>query len=161
MNFTAIDFETAIRHHICAVGIVTVENGKIIDEYYTLIQPPNNEYNWHNIQVHGITERETNNAPTFDKIYPEIKKRLQGKTVVAHNESFDRSVLQKTMAENGLDYSELNLSERWECTMRLCKANDKYPSGKLDECCAVDNIELKHHEALSDARACAKLYLRR
>ncbi len=30
MNFVAIDFETAVRHHICAVGIVTVENGEII-----------------------------------------------------------------------------------------------------------------------------------
>jgi len=161
MTFTAIDFETAIRHHICAVGIVTVENGKIIDEYHTLIQPPNNEYNWHNIRVHRITENDTQNAPLFDKIYPEIKKRMQGKIIVAHNESFDRSVLQKTMAENRLDYYELNISDRWECTMKLCRANDKYPSGKLDECCAVDNIELKHHEALSDARACAELYLRR
>ena len=160
-TFTAIDFETAIRHHICAVGIVTVENGIIIDEYHTLIKPPNNEYNWHNIQVHGITELDTHDAPTFDEIYPEIKKRLQGKIVVAHNESFDRSVLQKTMSENGFDYSELKVSDRWECTMKLCRANEKYPSGKLDECCAVDNIELQHHEALSDARACAMLYLRR
>ena len=161
MTFTAIDFETAIRHHICAVGIVTVKNGKITDEYHTLIKPPNNEYNWHNIQVHSITELDTQNAPSFYKIYPEIKKRLQGKTVVAHNESFDRSVMQKTMAENNLDYSELEISDRWECTMKLCRANDKYPSGKLDECCSVDNIELEHHDALSDARACAELFLRR
>ena len=162
-NFVAIDFETATanRNSACAVGIVTVKNGKITDEYHTLIKPPNNEYNWHNIQVHGITENDTRNAPAFNKIYPELKKRLQGKTVVAHNESFDRSVLQKTMIENGFNYSELNISEQWECTMRLCRANDKYPSGKLAECCAVDNIELKHHEALSDARACAELYLRR
>jgi hypothetical protein len=26
MTFTAIDFETAIGHHPCSVGIVTVEN---------------------------------------------------------------------------------------------------------------------------------------
>ncbi|MBI9037736.1 MAG: 3'-5' exonuclease [Bacteroidales bacterium] len=162
MNFVAIDFETAKGHASpCAVGIVTVENGTITDEFYTLIKPPNNEYNWHNIQVHGITERDTKNAPTFHKVYPEIKKRLLGKIVVAHNESFDRSVLQKTMSENGLEYSELDISERWECTMKLCRANDKYPSAKLDECCAIDNIELQHHEALSDARACAELYLRR
>ena len=43
MNFVAIDFETAIKHHICAVGIVTVEDSKIIDEFYSLIKPPNNE----------------------------------------------------------------------------------------------------------------------
>jgi len=163
MTFTAIDFETATnnRNSACAVGIVTVENGIITDEYYTLIKPPNNEYNRHTIQVHGITPEDTKNAPTFVEIYPEIKKRLQGKIVVAHNESFDRTVLQKTMAEYGLDYSELNISDRWECTMKMCRTNNKYPSGKLDECCAVENIELNHHEALSDARACAELYLRR
>ncbi len=162
-TFTAIDFETATqnRNSACAVGIVTVENGIITDEYYTLIKPPNNEYHKRCIQVHGITEIDTENALTFDKIYPEIKKRLQGRIVVAHNESFDRIVLQKTMAENGLDYSKLNISDRWECTMKLCRANKKYPSSKLNECCVVDNIELNHHEALSDARACAELYLRR
>ncbi len=160
-TFTAIDFETATanRNSVCAVGIVTVESGKITDEYHCLIQPPNNEYSWRNIQVHGITEYDTKNAQTFDKIYPEIRKRLQGKSVVAHNESFDRSVLQKTMADNGLDYSELEIAHRWECTMKLCRANKKYPSAQLNVCCAIEGIFLNHHEALSDARACAALFL--
>ncbi|PCH75558.1 MAG: DNA polymerase III subunit epsilon [Flavobacteriaceae bacterium] len=161
MNFIAIDFETAtsFRNSACAVGIVTVENGKIVEEFHTLIKPPNNEYNWRNVQVHGITSNDTRNAHSFAAIYPEIKKRLQGKTIVAHNESFDRSVLKRTMEDHHLDYEELNISDRWECTMKLCKANDKYPSGKLNDCCRVDNIALIHHEALSDARACAALYL--
>ena len=108
MNFTAIDFETATakRNSACSVGIVTVENGVIVEEYHTLIQPPNNEYNWHNIQVHGITERDTYNAPNFEQVYPEIKKRLAGKVVIAHNESFDRSVLKNTMLDFGIDYSD-------------------------------------------------------
>ena len=44
MNFTAIDFETATAFHPCSVGIVTVENGIIVDEFVTLIKPPNNIY---------------------------------------------------------------------------------------------------------------------
>lgn len=92
-------------------------------------------------------------------VIPEIKKRLAGKIVVAHNESFDRNVLKKTMANFGIDYSDLNISDKWECTMKICRASNKYPSGKLNECCAVDNIKLNHHEALSDARACAILYM--
>jgi DNA polymerase-3 subunit epsilon len=43
MTFTAIDFETAI-HYPCSVGIVTVENGVIVDEFVSLIKPPNNLY---------------------------------------------------------------------------------------------------------------------
>ena len=81
-TFTAIDFETATKHHICAVGIVTVENGKITDEYYTLIQPPNNEYNWHNVQVHGITEDDTWDTAFFNELYPENSVfRVLGRTM--------------------------------------------------------------------------------
>lgn len=159
-NFVAIDFETTVRHHIYAVGIVTVVNGEIIEEYYSLIKPPNNEYNYYCTQVHGITSYDTVNSPSFAEIYPEIKKRLYNKIVVAHNESFDRSVLRKSMFDSGLDYSELNISETWECTMKHCRSISKYPSGKLNECCIVEGIELNHHEALSDAKACAELFLR-
>jgi DNA polymerase-3 subunit epsilon len=160
VNFAAIDFETAIKHHICAVGIVTVENGEIIEEFYSLVKPPRNEYNWYCTQVHGITSSDTKYSPIFKRIFPEIKKRLSNKIVVAHNESFDRNLLMKSMLDNALEYSELNISDTWECTMKYCRSNDKYPSGKLNECCKVEGIELNHHEALSDARACAELFLR-
>ncbi len=160
MNFVAIDFETAVKHHICAVGIITVENGEVIDEFYSLVQPPNNEYSWYCTKVHGISAYNTETSLTFEEIYPEIRKRLENKIVVAHNESFDRNVLKKSMIDNGLDYDELNISDRWECTMKLCRASKRFPSGKLNECCAIEGIELNHHEALSDAKACAELFMR-
>ena len=124
MNFTAIDFETATgkKYSACAVGIITVEKGKIIDEYNSLIQPPDNEYLYYNTNVHGITENDTVYTPFFPDVFPEIRKRLQGKTIVAHNESFDRSVLQKTMEYYDLDYSELNISNPWECTLKIYRA---------------------------------------
>ena len=157
-SFTAIDFETATRHHICSVGIVTFENGKIVDEYHALIKPPNNEYNWRNIQVHGITESDTEDVPLFDEIYPEIKKRIYGKILVAHNESFDRSVLSKTMIDYNINYSELNIADKWECTLKIYRAKG-YSPANLGACCEKHGIELQHHQALSDARACAKLFL--
>jgi len=159
MTYTAIDFETAIGYHICAVGLVTVEEGRITDEYHSLIKPPGNKYNWHNIQVHGITEKHTINAPNFDRIYPEIKKRLSDKIVVAHNESFDRNVLIKTMKDNGIDYSDLNIAEKWECTLKIYRKKG-YSPANLAACCRRQNIDLQHHEALSDARACALLFLK-
>jgi DNA polymerase-3 subunit epsilon len=157
-SFIAIDFETAIGHHICSVGIVTVENGVITDEYHALIQPPNNEYSWRNIQVHGITAKDTENIPLFDTVYPEIKKRISGKIPVAHNESFDRNVLFKTMVDYQLDYAALELPQKWECTLKIYRAKG-YKPAKLNACCAVHEIALQHHDALSDARACAQLFL--
>ena len=158
MTFTAIDFETAIGHHPCSVGIVTVENGRIIDEYVALIKPPRNEYSPYTIAVHGIYPRDTINAKSFAQVFPEIQKRLQNRIIVAHNESFDRNVLMKTMDLYGLDYSDLNIASKWECTVKIYKAKGFKPT-KLGDCCNEMNIELNHHEALSDARACAKLYL--
>jgi len=157
-SFVAIDFETAIGHHICSVGIVTVENGEIIEEYHALIQPPNNEYSWHNIQVHGITEDDTRFEPNFRAIYPEIKKRLNGKTIVAHNESFDRGVLLKTMKDFNIPHDDIIMAEKWECTLRIYRRKG-YKPARLNACCKVHNIPLKHHDALSDARGCAKLFL--
>jgi DNA polymerase-3 subunit epsilon len=157
-SFVAIDFETAIAHHICSVGIVTVEEGEIVEEFHTLIRPPNNEYNWRNVQVHGISERHTANSPNFQQIYPEIHNRLFGKMIVAHNESFDRNVLTKSLFENNLNFDDLNIASRWECTMKIYKAKG-YKPARLSSCCEMHGIELQHHDALSDARACAKLFL--
>ena len=123
-----------------------------------MIQPPNNFYNPFNIQVHGIYPRDTANAKTFVEVFPEIEKRLKNRVVVAHNESFDRNVLSKTMVLHGLNYEDLNIGSRWECTVKIYKAKGFKPA-KLSDCCRIMNIALEHHEALSDARACAKLYL--
>jgi DNA polymerase-3 subunit epsilon len=68
----AIDFETATAFHPCSVGIVTVENGVIVDEFVSLIKPPNNLYSPYTIQVHGIYPRDTMNA-NFSQVFPEIK----------------------------------------------------------------------------------------
>lgn len=157
-SFVAIDFETAMYHHICAVGIVRVEGGKIVEEYQTLVQPPNNEYHYRTIQVHGITPEQTLNSPSFYQVYPEIKKRLENNIVVAHNEKFDRNVLQKSMRDNCMDYADLGIAEQWQCTLKIYRKKG-YKPASLNACCNIHNIQLNHHDALSDARACAKLYL--
>jgi DNA polymerase-3 subunit epsilon len=159
-SFSAIDFETATSYHnsACAVGIVMVENGRIVEEFYSLIQPPDNEFSWQNSRVHGIGPRHTRNAPVFIEIYPEIQKRLKNRMIVAHNESFDRNVLRKTMTFNNLDYADLELPEKWECTLKIYQAKGFKPAN-LHICCQRMGIDLLHHEALSDARASARLYL--
>lgn len=160
MTFAAIDFETATyeRSSACAVAIVTIENGIIVDEYYSLIQPPGNYYYYNNSEIHGISSRDTKDIGTFDAYYTEIHNRLLGKTVVAHNESFDRSVLKSCLSHYGLSSEDLLLDNNWECTLQIYRSLGFYPN-RLSDCCKRLNIPLQHHEALSDARACAKLYL--
>ena len=161
-SFAAIDFElaTGVRNSVCSVGIVVVEKGEIVDEYYSLVQPPKNEYHWGNSRVTKIYAKDTINSPYFIDIYPEIKKRLKGRKMVAHNESFDRDVLMKVMQYYELKYSELKLPKKWEDTVTIFQEKGS-ESAKLNRLCKEYNIEIDHHNALSDARACALLYMLR
>lgn len=149
-TFTAIDFETAqsYRWSICQVGLVRVENGEIIEELDLLVQPPGNYYWDKFVAIHGIKPEETVNTPTFDKIWYKIESYITNQTVVAHNGmSFDFPVLRKT-----LEFYEIKvpLYEKC-CTYRISKKN-------LASLCDDYSISLNHHDALSDARACSKLF---
>lgn len=160
MDFVAIDFETASGYDPCAVGIVKVQNSKIVEEYSTLIKPPRNYYDWRTIRVHGIKPKDTLHAKSFKQLYPEIKSLLYGQNVIAHNETFDRRVLRHAMKKNDIDYSDLNILEKWVCTVQEAKKSKRYTKTRLNFCCEQEGIELDHHDALSDARGCALLYLR-
>lgn len=157
-TFVAIDFETAVGHNACSVGIVMVENGIIVEEYHQLIQPPFNKYNYYNIRVHGITPDDTYDAPIFSEVFPDIQKRLGNNIVVAHNEAFDRGVLRRSMLDYNIHPTELHTNDKWECTVKIFRSLG-FKKNNLAACCERHNIELKHHDALSDAKACAKLFL--
>jgi DNA polymerase III subunit epsilon len=150
-TFTAIDFETAHgkRWSICQVGLVRIENGIITQELNILVQPPNNFYWDRFIDIHGITPQITANAPTFDQVWHIIEPFIIDQVIVAHNGfSFDFPVLNQTLEYYGL---QVPVYEK-RCTYKI------YRKG-LASLCQFNNIPLNHHDALSDARACAELYL--
>lgn len=162
LSFTAIDFElaTADYNSICAVGVVRVDDGVITEEFFSLVKPPNNKYMWQTTRVHGIKPKDTAESPTFDVLYNDLAPFLKGREMVAHNEKFDRSVLKETMKLYGLRYEELDISDQWLCTSVLYQQLG-FARTKLNVCCKIMGIPLKHHDPLSDARATAMLYLQR
>lgn len=159
-TFTAIDFELATADYtsVCSVGIVNVAEGKVVNEFYSLVKPPDNKYMWQTTRVHGIKPKDTAGSPTFAELFPRLESILKGQTMVAHNEAFDRAVLQRTMKLYGLKYSSLNLPEKWECTSIIYRQKG-FVKTKLSICCDIMGIALDHHDALSDARGSAMLYL--
>jgi DNA polymerase-3 subunit epsilon len=149
-NFTAIDFETAHGKmwSICQIGLVRVEAGVIVKELELLVQPPGNEYHWGNSRVHGLTRKDTASAPYFDAVWDQVEPYITGQHVVAHNASFDCACLDQT-----LDFYRLSKPKYHNhCTVKIFKRN-------LALLCEEYSIELKHHNALSDARACARLFM--
>lgn len=150
-SFTAIDFETAqgYRWSICQIGLVRVVKGVLTDSVSLLIRPPGNIY-WKSFTgIHGLSPSDTESAPTFDQVWPKLQPLIDGTTLVAHNAAFDIHCLRQA-----LDYYSLSCPHFIPaCTYRI------YGKG-LATLCAEQQIALNHHDALSDAHACAELYLR-
>lgn len=161
-TFTSIDFELATSDYdsVCAVGLVTVVDDKIVNEFYSLVKPPDNKFMWQTTRVHGIKPKDTAYAPTFLEIFPKILPLLFEQKMVAHNEELDRKVLRKTMQLYNLEYTDLGLPEKWECTSKIYKEIG-FAKTKLSLVCNIMGIPLNPHDALSDAKASAELYLKR
>ena len=69
-KFVTIDFETANADlaSICQVGIVTFEQGKVVETWGSLVNPQD-YFDWINVDIHGIDENTVKDAPTFQQIY--------------------------------------------------------------------------------------------
>ncbi len=154
--FTAIDFETADYQSdsACAIGLVRVEKGRVVRREYRLIRPPRPRVMF--TEIHGIRWRDVKDQPPFDEHWPIIREMIDGvEFLAAHNAAFDRRVLRACCEKNALDCPELP----FVCTVKLARETwSLYPT-KLPDVCRHLGLELKHHEALSDAEACAGIVL--
>ena len=58
------------------VALTVVRDDQVVNEFYSLINPET-DFNWRNIQVHGIHSEDVADAPTFLKFgnYQTIFKR--------------------------------------------------------------------------------------
>ncbi len=153
-NFVAIDFETADRYRdsACAVALVRVESGKIVHKACHLIRPPRKRFEF--TYIHGITWRKVAKKPDFGELWPEIEPILDGVGyLAAHNAAFDKSVLNACCSAADIKPPAIP----FECTVALARSKWKIHPTKLPDVCEYLNIPLNHHEALSDAEACAKI----
>lgn len=157
MDFTAIDFETAnsSRGSACAVGLCTVRDGQIIRCDQRLIRPDPPYFSPFNISIHGITERDVADAPSFAELWPEMLASICG-PLVAHNASFDISVIRRSLDDADIQYPDV----AYYCTRVIAKLTwPGMPTYGLDHMAQHLGISFQHHNAAEDARACASVAL--
>lgn len=155
-RLVAIDFETANEQRAspCAIGLSYIEDGEVTETEAFLIRPPEMRFSRFNIAIHGITPEDVRDAPDFPELLEGLAPKLQGAALIAHNASFDMSVLRQTCAFYGLDC----LEAAYLCTVKGAQSAWRHiGSAKLNILCEHFGIALKHHDAGSDAEACARL----
>src|SRR5262245_8806410 len=154
--FVAIDFETADRgsDSACAVGLSRVEGMEIVARKVMLLRPPRPYFVF--TYIHGITWRDVKDSPTFADAWPELSRFLEGiDFLAAHNASFDRRVLETCCFRAGLAVP----GTPFLCTLQVSRRTWRLPSNKLPDVCSHLGVSLKHHDAGSDADACAQIVI--
>ena len=164
VSFIAIDFETANRSFAsaCAVGVVRVAAGQVVDTQYSLLQPPpgHDHFEPGNVRVHGIMPSHVAAAPTYAQYWPWLTDLLEreapGGVLVAHNAVFDTAVIKAANAAVGVPPR----SWQYACTLQLARAAYQLRSYSLPSVSRAVGVALEnHHNALADAQACAGIVL--
>lgn len=158
MRAVAIDFETANerRDSPCAVGVAAIEEGAVTEVVQHLIRPRDLRFAPFNVGIHGIRPEHVIDQPDFPAIWPKLAQLFSGRVVLAHNASFDFSVLRAVLDLYGLPWPTLT----YLCTVKLARAAWPHlPDHRLPTVAQFLGLTLDHHEADSDAAACAAIAL--
>jgi DNA polymerase-3 subunit epsilon len=113
--------------------------------------------------IHGITNDHVADAPSWADVLEIVRPVLHGRTVVAYNSSFDRSMFEQCCSAVAL----LTPDIEWHCAMRAYAAYRKDPRlpsqgyrwRPLYEAADSFGLKIPTHRALADALACRGVVL--
>ncbi len=160
-KFIAFDVETtglsASTERIVELGAVVFENGEIVDQFSTLVNPgiliPVAAS-----KVNHITNDMLRNAPDETQVYQSFVRflgdTLQGNTIIcAHNAKFDMDFLCAALKRLGY-----NGRIRYVDTLALSRKCLKLENYKQDTVAASYGIiNRKAHRAITDAEVCGRI----
>jgi len=159
-RFAVVDIETSglstRRHRILQVAVVTVEGGRVVDEWSSLIGL---RWPWP-IQrvgprrVHGIGRKALRGAPRQRAVIDELASRLDGAVFTAHNVRFDWPFIERAATQASVTIVPIGRL----CTLRMSRSLDpeRALSHRLADVCVRYGIANdRPHDALHDARATA------
>ena len=156
MRYIAFDVETpnSCNDRMSSIGIAVVEDGEIVDNFYSLVNPESH-FDYYNVALTGITPEMVRGEPTFPELWEKIEPIMSSGMLVAHNAPFDMSVLAKCLRDYGIVWKR---RAGYCCTCQMARRLMKgLPNHRLNTICYELDIELDHHDAGSDARACAEV----
>ena len=157
-RYIVFDVETPNRasDRMSAIGITVLEDGAVTEEYYSLIDPETH-FDYFNVQLTGINENSVKGAPNFPQVWEKIEPMMSSGILTAHNAVFDLGVLKHCLQGYGIAWKQ---SVPYLCTVQMGRRLLPKMSHKLNVMCEYYGIELRHHHAASDSRACAEILLR-
>lgn len=154
-----LDVETtggkATRDRIIEIGLLVVEQGKLVKTWQTFVNPQTPVPPW--IQkLTGIRNEMLVDAPSFEEIAPVIQGVCEGRVLVAHNARFDYGFLKNEFKRLGQTFNSKTL-----CSVKLSRRfYAQYPRHGLDQVIQRLGISIENrHRALDDAQVIWQLFV--
>jgi len=162
LSYVVVDTETTggrawSGDRITEIAAVVVRDGEIVELFETLVNPQR-PIPYFITQLTNITWDMVKDAPTFDRVAPDVLRVLEGNVFVAHNAMFDwRFVTSEVSRSTGR-----KLEGRRLCTVKIArKVLPQLPRRSLDHVARYYGVEIQgRHRAAGDALATAKCLLR-
>lgn len=156
-DFTAIDFETANQSmdSACQLGLVVVHVGEIVERRTWMIRPPTNQFVF--TYIHGITWRDVAREADFGQLWPQISPYLANNVIAAHNVRFDLGVFFALIKRYNIGFWQGGSIDSVTVARRTWPFLANH---QLQTVAAHLAIPLDHHDAASDANACAEIIRR-
>lgn len=149
---TGLDYT---KEKMVEFAAVRLENGKIKDEFQTLINPKQH-IRKSSMAIHGITPEMVEDAPTEEEIMPKILEFIGDYPLVAHNAIFDYSFLNE--ASLRVCNKELN-NPRIDTQQMFKEVYPELDSHGLEALTNKFGVELNnHHRAMADTMGLALAY---
>jgi DNA polymerase III epsilon subunit family exonuclease len=149
---TGLDYT---KERMVEFAAVRIENGKIKDEFQTLINPEQH-IRKSSIAIHGITPEMVKDAPTEAEAMPKIIDFIQDYPIVAHNAIFDYSFLNE--ASKRVFGKEIN-NPRIDSQQMFKEIYPDLESHGLEALTEKFQVELNnHHRAMADTMGLALAY---
>lgn len=155
-GFAVLDFETTGLspkvNRVVQIAIVTTgPEGEVVSRWSTLVNPDGPMEATH---IHGITNDDVRAAPKFKDVADELRERLSGLALSAHNMRFDASFLEAEYLRLGWAVPRVPALCTYEESVYFLP---DLGARKLVDCCRVLGITPGRHDALSDATATSAL----
>jgi len=150
-----IDFETTGltpgADRVLEVSVIRVDPGQEPRLVFDTLVNPHRRVSA--TEIHGITDADVADAPSFQDIAGELLDNLNGCVVAAYNVYFDIRFLNFEMQNAGVAHEPPHF-----CLMYMRPLLDLGPKCKLEEACRIHNVDFQAaHVAAEDAMASAQL----
>ena len=156
-SYICIDLETTGLNpktdKIIEIGIVKVENNRIVREWETLVNP-DRKLEPRIVELTGIRDEQLSSAPQIEDVLPILLEIADDFVLLGHSVLFDYSFVKKAAVNQRMTFEKQGID-----TLKIAR---KYladlESRSLSCLCKHYGIDHSAHRALHDARATVELY---